>query len=47
MGIAGEVDNNEVYTTNCRHWPRAKGEKIAENLGLKQVVFINDFSAAG
>jgi hypothetical protein len=25
VGIAGEVNNNMVHTTNCPHWPVANG----------------------
>ena len=47
VGIAGEVSNNTVRTTNCSHWPVADGAAIAEKFGMKKFTFINDFSAAG
>lgn len=47
VGIAGEVNNNTVSTTNCPHWPISDGDAIAEELGCKCFTFINDFSAAG
>lgn len=31
VGIAGEVNNNTVKTTNCPEWPIADGAAIAEN----------------
>jgi glucokinase len=30
VGIAGEVTNNTVITTNCPHWPISDGKQIAE-----------------
>ena len=47
VGIAGEVNNNTVITTNVEHWPVSDGNAIAEDLGLKSFTFINDFAANG
>lgn len=47
VGIAGEVKDNTVRTTNCSHWPIANGQSIAEQFGMKKFTFINDFAAAG
>lgn len=47
VGIAGEVNNNTVRTTNCPNWPVADGGAIAENFGMRSFTFINDFAAAG
>lgn len=47
VGIAGEVNNNMVHTTNCPHWPVADGAQIAAAFGMQSFTFINDFAAAG
>lgn len=47
VGIAGEVENNTVRTTNCPDWPIADGAAIAANQGMKTFTFINDFAANG
>jgi glucokinase len=47
VGIAGEVNNNCVLTTNVQHWPISDGNAIAEKNKMKSFTFINDFSAAG
>ena len=47
IGIAGAVENNEVDTTNVRHWPKTKGREIAERFGMKSFELVNDFVAAG
>lgn len=30
VGIAGEVSNNMVRSTNCPHWPVSDGTAIAQ-----------------
>lgn len=47
VGIAGEVNNNMVHTTNCPHWPVANGAQLAAAFGMHSFTFINDFAAAG
>lgn len=47
VGIAGEVKDNTVRTTNCPHWPISDGNALAEIFKMKKFTFINDFVAAG
>lgn len=47
VGIAGEVKNNVVCTTNCPHWPAADGRALEQLFGIKNFQFLNDFAAAG
>ena len=34
VGIAGEVKENMVNTTNIKHWPRTEGQAIAQVFGM-------------
>ena len=47
IGIAGEVKNNIVHTTNIRHWKRTDGKAIAQEFGMESFELVNDFVAAG
>ena len=47
VGIAGEVKENMVRTTNIPHWPRTEGKAIAQKYDMDQFELINDFAAAG
>ena len=47
MGIAGEVKNNVVCTTNIPHWKPTDGRAVAQEFGMDQFNLINDFVAAG
>ena len=47
VGIAGEVKNNVVSTTNIPHWPRTDGKAIAQEFGMESFELVNDFVAAG
>lgn len=47
VGIAGEVKNNTVRTTNVKDWPIVDGNAIAANFSMKSFTLINDFAAAG
>lgn len=47
VGIAGEVKNNVVCTTNCPHWSPTDGKALAQEYGMLDFQLINDFVAAG
>lgn len=47
IGIAGEVKNNSVITTNIPHWNRTDGKSIAQEFGMESFELVNDFVAAG
>lgn len=47
IGIAGEVKNNRVNTTNIPHWAESDGALISKSLKIPSFTFINDFKAAG
>lgn len=47
VGIAGEVNNNTVRTTNCPHWPVSDGVQVSAEFKMQSFTFINDFAAAG
>ena len=47
IGIAGEVKNNVVNTTNIPHWKRTDGKAIAQEFGMESFELVNDFVAAG
>lgn len=47
IGIAGEVKNNVVSTTNIPHWCRTDGKAIAQEFGMESFELVNDFVAAG
>lgn len=47
VGIAGEVKNNIVCTTNIKHWPTTDGRAIAQEFGMNSFELVNDFVAAG
>ena len=46
LAVAGPVKNNVVRFTNRDTW-EIDGDQIGEELGIKKVVLINDFVAAG
>lgn len=46
VGIAGAVVNNTVSAVNISHWGTTDGNDIAMTLGMKKMIFINDFIAA-
>lgn len=48
VGIPGPVKNNEILgITNIPHWKNVKGEELAKQIGLKNVIFLNDFTCCG
>ena len=48
VGIPGPVKNNEILgITNIFHWKNVKGEDIAKQTNIKQVIFLNDFTCCG
>ena len=47
IGIAGEVKNNIVCTTNIPHWGPTDGKHVAQEFGMDQIELVNDFVAAG
>lgn len=48
IGIAGPVKNNEILgLVNIPHWPKSNGDELAKKLGLKRLVFLNDFKCNG
>lgn len=47
IGIAGEVKNNVVCTTNIPHWKPTDGRAIAQEFAMDSFELVNDFVAAG
>ena len=48
VGMAGPVVNNTIdITVNVKKWGKTDGNKIAQEMGFKSFIFINDFTAAG
>lgn len=47
VGIAGEVKNNIVCTTNIPQWGPTDGKHVAQEFGMEKLELVNDFVAAG
>jgi len=47
LGIPGPVFNNEITIIANLKWPKTSGDKVANAINLKKVIFLNDFVANG
>ena len=47
IGIAGEVKNNIVCTTNIPRWGPTDGKHVSQEFDMEQIELVNDFVAAG
>jgi hypothetical protein len=48
IGMPGPVENNQIITLqNIPHWKLDNGDILGEKLGLKKLVFVNDFVGNG
>ena len=45
IGLPGPIKNNEILRfSNILHWPNANGDEYAKKFGIKQFIFLNDFT---
>lgn len=47
LGIPAPIFNNRITIIANLDWPTITGEEVAESLGLKKLVFLNDFVVNG
>ena len=48
MGMPGPVENNHLITLqNIPHWKLVDGDTLGKKLGIKKLIFINDFLGNG